>query len=251
MDEMHARTALLLGEKALNRLGDATVAVFGVGGVGSFAAEGLARSGVGRLILVDHDTVVPSNLNRQLEATVETLGCGKARAMADRILKIRPNMAVEAVEAFYSAGQADRIFSILSAASGTNLIIDAIDSLASKIHLILQAKQRGIPVISSMGAGNRLDPSAFRVADIYSTEGCPLAKRVRKGLREAGVASHVVVYSTELPVRKGPPGSIICVTGAAGLILAGEAIRQLLAAPGEKKHGACTENTVATGSPGF
>jgi tRNA A37 threonylcarbamoyladenosine dehydratase len=120
---------------------------------------------------------------------------------------------------------------LLTAPPGTDLIVDAIDTMASKIDLILQAKKRGIPVISSMGAGNRLDPSAFRVADIYRTEGCPLAKRVRKELRAAGVVSHVVVYSTELPVRKGPPGSMMCVTGAAGLVLAGEAIRRLLATP--------------------
>ncbi len=229
-------------------LASSTVAVFGIGGVGSFAAEALARSGIGGFALFDDDNVCLTNINRQLIATMSTVGKPKVEVMRDRILDINPSARVEVNEVFYGAANADQYdFSRYS------YIIDAIDTVSSKLVLIERAKALNIPVISCMGAGNKLDPTRFEVADIYKTSVCPLAKVMRRELRARGIESLKVVYSKEIPtplsesddisckqncvcppdstrncsVRQQVPGSISFVPSVAGLILAGEVIKDL------------------------
>ena len=224
---------MLLGEEAMKRLAAARVAVFGVGGVGGYVAEALARSGVGTIDLVDNDEVVLSNLNRQIIATMDTIGRDKVDVMAERILSINPQAAVHRHKCFYlpeTAGQFD--FSLY------DYVVDAIDTVTGKIQLILQAKEAGVPVISAMGAGNKLDPTLFEVADIYDTSVCPLARVMRTECRRRGIARLKVVYSKEPPLtpcdageKKGAhpaPGSVSFVPGVAGLILAGEVVKDLI-----------------------
>ena len=240
MEERFCRTAMLIGEAGLARLEAARVAVFGIGGVGSFAAEALARAGVGHLVLVDSDTVAASNLNRQLAALHSTLGRSKALVMKERIADINPAAAVEVIEDFFLPERAGLFF------RGTyDYIVDAIDTVAGKIGLVLEAERRAIPIVSSMGAGNKLDPTKFEVADIYETSVCPLARVMRRELRSRGVEALKVVYSTEKPRRplfavqeesagrgeqvfsKQPPGSVSFVPSVAGLILASVVVREL------------------------
>lgn len=225
MPEQFSRTELLIGEEGLRRLQKARVAVFGIGGVGGHAAEGLARSGVGALELVDSDTVELSNINRQIIATHQTLGRYKVDVMRQRILEINPDAEVVAHRCFYlpeTAGGFD--FSRYS------YVVDAVDTVTAKIDIILRAQKAGTPVISCMGAGNKLDPTRFRVADIYETSVCPLAKVMRRELRKQGVESLKVVYSTEEAVGTpaGVPGSIAFVPSVAGLVLAGEVVRDII-----------------------
>jgi tRNA A37 threonylcarbamoyladenosine dehydratase len=238
------RTQLLLGPEALGVLSRSSVAIFGIGGVGSFAAEAIARSGVGRITLFDNDTVSISNLNRQLVALHSTIGRSKADVMRDRILDINPEATVTLHAVFYGAENAAQ-FDF----SQYDYIIDAIDSVSSKLILIQQAKASGVPVISCMGAGNKLDPTAFEVADISKTSVCPLAKVMRHELRARGIDSLKVVYSKENPISqsirdahassgetvgtdpafmKKIPGSVPFVPSVAGLILAGEVIKDLI-----------------------
>jgi len=247
MDQF-SRTQLLLGAEAMKILSSSLVAVFGIGGVGSYAAEALARSGVGGIAIFDDDTVCLTNINRQLIATTSTVGKSKVEVMRDRILDINPSAVVEVNAAFYSADNADA-FDL----SRYSYIIDAIDTVSSKLVLIERARAAGVPIISCMGAGNKLDPTAFEVSDIYKTSVCPLAKVMRKELRARGIESLKVVYSKEIPaplsdseeisckhncvcppdskrncaVRRQVPGSISFVPPVAGLILAGEAIKDL------------------------
>ena len=229
--DMHPflRTEWLIGKDSLKKLAESKVAVFGVGGVGSYAAEGLARSGVGSLVLVDSESIHPTNLNRQIHATVDTLGRPKVEVMKDRILSINPQARVEACQEFYSAESAGRFFG-----DDWDYVVDAIDSVSSKIDLILRAKEKGIPVISSMGAGNKLDPTRFRIADIYETTVCPLAKVMRRELRKRSVDSLKVVFSTEEPLKPlydgegRVPGSVAFVPSVAGLIIAGEVVKDLI-----------------------
>lgn len=225
MEEPFSRTELLLGSGGMERLRSASVAVFGIGGVGGYAVEALARSGVGCLHLIDHDKISVSNLNRQIIAMVSTLGRYKVDVAKERILDINPEVKVHIYRTFYmpeTEGEFDF--------SKYDYVVDAIDTVTGKLALIMQAKQAGVPVISSMGAGNKLDASAFEVADIYQTSVCPLARVMRRELKKRGVQSLKVVYSKEQPVRSSrPPGSNAFVPAAAGLILAGEVVKELCA----------------------
>ncbi|WP_298587640.1 tRNA threonylcarbamoyladenosine dehydratase [uncultured Selenomonas sp.] len=240
MEERFCRTAMLIGEAGLARLKTARVAVFGIGGVGSFAAEALARAGVGRLVLVDNDAVAASNINRQLAALCSTLGRSKAAVMKERIEDVNPAAEVEIVEEFFLPERAGLFFH-----GSYDYIVDAIDTVAGKVGLVMAAKERAIPIVSSMGAGNKLDPTKFEVADIYETSVCPLARVMRRELKSRGVEALKVVYSTEKPRRplfavqeesagrgeqvfsKQPPGSVSFVPSVAGLILASIVVREL------------------------
>ena len=227
-----SRTALLLGEAGVNALKKARVAVFGIGGVGGFACEALARAGVGSLLLVDDDTVSESNLNRQLIALRSTIGQPKVSVMAARIADIDPSIAVETRQCFFdetTAGSFDF--------SAFDYVIDAIDTVSAKVELICRAKAAGTPIVSCMGAGNKLDPTKFVVTDLAKTDTCPLARVLRQRLRKQGIQHLQVVYSTEPPLtpletiqdggRRQLPGSVSFVPSAAGLVAAGAVIRAL------------------------
>lgn len=227
------RTRMLVGDSGVERLERAHVAVFGVGGVGSYAAEALARAGVGRLTLVDFDTVGETNLNRQLAALNSTLGQYKAQVMADRARDINPQIRAEAVLRRYVPEERENFFR-----EHYTYVVDAIDLVTCKLDLILTCRERGIPVISAMGTGNKFDVSQLRVTDLEKTRNCPLAKVMRRELRKRGLIHHQVVYSPELPApslqleapppgRRSVPASIPWVPGAAGLMLAGEVVRQI------------------------
>ncbi len=220
------RTELLLGHDALETLKHSHVAVFGIGGVGSFAAEALVRCGVFNLTFVDSDVVNVTNINRQLVATHETLGQKKVDIMKKRALEINPNARIETIDVFYEPGNAGE-FEL----GAYDYIVDAIDSVRSKLELIVRAKQAGVNIISSMGAGNKLEPARLEVADINRTSVCPLARRMRKSLRERGVDSLKVVYSKEPPVQHdgGVTASTPFVPPVAGFILASEVVRDLIA----------------------
>ena len=229
--ERTARTEALLGADAMARLREASVAVFGIGGVGSYVAEALARAGVGRLILVDGDSVAPSNLNRQLIADVRTVGMRKTDAARDRIAAIAPDCTVETYDLFYLPETADQV-----PLTGLSYVADAVDTVTAKIELIVRAKAAGVPVISCMGTGNKLHPELFEIADIEKTSVCPLARVMRRELKIRGVRGVKVVYSKEEPITVGTdgdgvkkivPSSISFVPGAAGLITAGEIIRKI------------------------
>lgn len=233
MKEQFIRTGLLLGEDAMEKLNHSTVAVFGIGGVGGFAAEALARSGVGHLVLVDDDVVSESNINRQIIATHKTVGRPKVEVMKERILEIWPEAVVETRQSFFlpeNAGEFDF--------SSYDYVIDAIDTVTGKIELAVQAEQSGVPIISSMGAGNKLDPTKFEVTDIYGTSVCPLARVMRKELKKRKISKLKVVYSREKAMeplvkiaeeggKRQVPGSTAFVPSVAGLILAGEVIKDL------------------------
>jgi len=223
MNDQHARTALLLGPAVLDKLARARVAVFGIGGVGGHAAEALARSGVGALDLIDGDTVSESNLNRQVVALHSTLGQPKAEVMADRVRDINPACEVISRVVFFDAATAGQ-FDF----THYDYVLDCIDTVTSKLLLIELCHAAGTRLISCMGAGNKLDPARFEVADIYSTSVCPLAKAVRGELRKRGIPSLKVVYSREQPVTNArPPGSVSFVPSAAGLMMAGEVVREI------------------------
>lgn len=243
-----SRTQLLLGEDKMKRLSEAKVAVFGIGGVGGYVVEALVRSGVGSFVLIDDDKVCLTNLNRQIIATRKTVGKYKTEVMKERILEINPDAQVEIRNEFYLPETADRFdFTEYS------YVVDAVDTVTAKIDIILRAKESGVPVISCMGAGNKLDPTQFQVADIYKTTMCPLAKVMRRELKKRGVKKLKVVYSTEKPTRpiedmsiscrtncicppgaahkcterRDIPGSVAFVPSVAGLIIAGEVIKDL------------------------
>lgn len=231
MSDQFIRTRLLVGDEPLERLKNAKIAVFGVGGVGGYAVEALARSGVGTLHLYDDDTVSESNLNRQIAALHSTLGQPKAQVMARRILDINPDCQVRAVELFYLPENADSVD-----LSAYDYVVDAIDTVSAKLELAQRCHALGVPLISCMGSGNKLDPSGFRVTDLYKTQGCPLARVMRKELRRRGVPALKVVFSPEEPRPTGvrTPGSVSFVPGAAGLVLAGAVVRALAEGPGKK-----------------
>ena len=224
MEEVFSRAELLLGTDAIEKLHNSHVAVFGVGGVGGYAAEALVRTGVGTLDIIDGDVVCESNLNRQIISLCSTLGMPKAEAFAKRAKDINPNVNINAFSCFYTAENADE-FDLKK----YDYIVDAIDMLSAKTELIKRATDCGVNIISSMGAGNKLDPTRFEVTDIYKTTMCPLAKKLRKELRALGVEKLDVVYSTEPPARvsTGPVGSIASVVSVAGMILANTVIMKL------------------------
>ena len=227
-----SRTALLIGDKGVEKLKNARVAVFGIGGVGGYVVEALARSGVGALDLIDKDTVSESNINRQIIALHSTVGRLKTEVAAERARDINPNVTVRTHNVFYLPETADS-FDF----SQYDYVVDAIDTVSGKLALIEQAKKANIPVISSMGAGNKLDATAFEVADIAKTSVCPLARVMRRELKKRGIEHVKVVYSKEEPLAssvtdeesgKAVPGSIAFVPSVVGLILAGEVIKDLI-----------------------
>lgn len=242
--DQFSRTELLLGKDGMERLYRARVAVFGIGGVGGYTVEALARSGVGALDLIDNDRVCLTNLNRQILASRRTVGQFKVDAARERILDISPDAEVRTYKTFYTPQTAAQ-FDF----SQYDYIVDAIDTMAGKLELVEQARRAGAPIISCMGAGNKLDPSAFEVADIYATSVCPLARIMRRELRRRGVERLKVVYSREPPMtpigdvggspgaeqegvrHRQTPGSNAFVPAVAGLIIAGEVIRDLTGAP--------------------
>ncbi len=219
-----SRSELLLGKEGIERLENAFVCIFGVGGVGSYAVEAIARSGIGKIRLVDFDVVSPSNINRQLPATSETIGEKKAEVMARRIRSINPAAAVETVDAFCTPENAAQLIP-----EACDFVIDAIDTVSAKLAIIEICTKRNIPVISCMGAGNKLDPTAFRVTDIYKTSGCPLCRVMRHELRKRGIEHLDVVFSTELPQKTGSTtiGSLPYVPAVAGLVAAGHVISKI------------------------
>ena len=230
-----SRTELLLGKAAMERLAGCRVAVFGIGGVGGYVCEALARSGVGALDLIDNDTVCLSNINRQIIATQKTVGRYKTEVMKERILDINPDAVVNTCNCFFLPENAsDFPF------EKYDYVVDAIDTVTAKIELVLQCQKLGVPIMSSMGAGNKLDPTLFRVADIYKTSVDPLAKVMRRELKARGVKKLKVVYSEETPIvpaeseealsgsRRSTPGSVAFVPSVAGLIIAGEVIKDLI-----------------------
>ncbi len=248
MIDQFSRTELLIGKEGIARLQNAKVAVFGVGGVGGYAVEALVRSGVGSFVLVDDDRICLTNLNRQIIATRKTIGKYKVDVMKERILDINPKAHVETYQCFFLPENAqDFDFSQYS------YVIDAVDTVTAKLEIITRAQQEGVPVISCMGAGNKLDPTQFQVADIYETTICPLARVMRRECRKRGIEHLKVVYSTEKAIRpledadiscrtncvcppgtarkcterRDIPGSVSFVPSVAGLILAGEVIRDL------------------------
>lgn len=244
MSDQFIRTRLLIGSNPLTRLQNAKVAVFGVGGVGGFCIEALARAGVGTLHLYDDDTVSESNLNRQIVALQSTIGLPKAEVMAARVKDINPNCDVKAIRMFYLPQNANQVD-----LSQYDYVVDCIDTVAAKLDLVSRCTALQVKIISAMGSGNKLDPTAFVVTDISKTEGCPLARVMRKELRKRGINHLKVVYSKEEPcspaqpieaelpattdtrpgstARRDTPGSISFVPAAAGLILAGAVIRDL------------------------
>ena len=233
MQEMYSRTAMLLGEEAMKVLQGARVAVFGIGGVGGYVVEALVRAGIGAIDLIDKDVVCESNLNRQIIATRSTIGCAKTEVMANRIRDINPQCDVKSHECFYlpeTSGQFDF--------SQYDYVVDAIDTVTGKIQLVMQAKEAGVPIISCMGTGNKLNPTQLEVTDIYKTSVCPLAKVMRRELKARGVERLKVVYSKEEPLkpamlskdtqeRRATPGSVSFVPSVAGLIIASEVIKDL------------------------
>lgn len=238
MADQYARTRLLLGDEGLQKLRASRVALFGLGGVGGYTAEALARSGIGAMDLIDNDTVSLTNLNRQILATHDTIGQYKVDVAAQRIHAIDPSIQINTYRVFYLPENA-HLFDF----SRYDYVIDAIDTVTGKLALITQAKAAGIPVISCMGTGNKLDATAFRVADISKTSGCGLARVMRKECTKRGIRGVKVVYSEELPLtpeagpaepipegssRRSLPGSCAFVPGAAGLIMAGEVIKDLI-----------------------
>ena len=230
MKEQHIRTEMLIGAEGVSRLATAKVAIFGVGGVGGYAAEAIARAGVGEIHLVDSDRVAVSNINRQIIATHATVGQYKTDAMRERILTINPEAKIVCHNLFFEEKTKD-VFDF----SNYDYVIDAIDSLSAKVELIASATEAGTPIISAMGAGNKLDPTRFEVADISKTTVCPLARAVRIALRKRGINHLKVVYSKEEPVVKNPldedgnraPASISFVPSVMGLILAGEVVKDI------------------------
>ena len=228
-----SRTGMLIGEEGINKLQNARVAVFGIGGVGGYVVEALARSGVGILDLIDNDTVAPSNINRQIIATHRTVGMTKVDAMKERVLSINPEAVINTYACFFLPENADS-FDFTQ----YDYVVDAVDTVTAKLEIIMRAKAAGVPVISCMGAGNKLDPTKFEVTDIYKTTMCPLAKVMRRELKKRGVDKLKVVYSTEQALqpmggvatesRRSTPGSIAFVPAVAGLIAAGEVIKDLI-----------------------
>ena len=231
-----SRAELLIGKQSIERLQKSKIAIFGIGGVGSYVVEGLARSGIGNFILVDNDEVSETNINRQIIATTRTIGMPKVEVAKERILEINPDANVKIFKEFFMPDSKD-FFD-----KSVDYIVDCIDTITGKIELVLRANKFNIPIISCMGTGNKLDPTKFEVTDIYKTEVCPLAKVMRKELKTRGIKKLKVVYSKEEPIKidsklikdckeevpkKQVPGSISFVPSVAGLIIAGEVVKDI------------------------
>lgn len=244
-----SRTELLIGKESLDILKNSTVAVFGIGGVGSYTVEGLARSGVGNFVLIDDDNICLTNINRQIHATTKTVGKSKVEIMAERVMEINPHAKVKTFKKFYLSDCAEELLS-----ENYDYVVDAVDTVSAKIDLVVRCSQMNIPIISCMGAGNKLDPTKFEVTDVYKTVNDPLAKVMRYELRKRGIKKLKVVFSKEEPIkiqdsdeiscksncicppgtqrkcssRRQIPGSISFVPSVAGLIIAGEVIKDLI-----------------------
>ena len=227
-----SRTEILLGEKSMEKLRSACVAIFGIGGVGGYVAESLVRSGIGNFVLIDNDEVSLTNLNRQIIATHSSLGMAKVECMKERMLDINPEVNVVCKKMFFLPENSDEIDF-----SKFDYVVDAIDTISAKIEIIMKCQKHGIPVISAMGAGNKLDPSRFKVADVYKTSVCPLARVMRNELKKRGVKKLKVVYSDESPKKVGIkdeqsgkmiPGSIAFSPASCGLVIASEVIKDLI-----------------------
>ena len=236
MNERNIRTWMLLGDERVHRLQSSHVAVFGLGGVGSWCAEALARSGVGRLTLVDSDTVSQSNLNRQLCALTSTLGKPKAEVVRSRLLDLNPDLCVNAIVGLYDAAHRDEFF------ADYDFIVDCIDLVSCKVDLIRTAKERNIPIVSALGTGNKRDAQRLMLCDIKKTGGCPLARVVRRELRKLGIEHHEVVFSPEEamepaqfeappPGRRSVPGSLVWVPASAGLLLCQHVVLTIVQSP--------------------
>lgn len=249
MLDQFSRTELLLGKEKIEKLSKTKVAVFGIGGVGSFVVEGLVRAGVGKFVLVDDDKICLTNLNRQIHATRKTIGKYKVDVMKERILEINPNAEVETYKHFYLPNSEETILD-----NSIDYIVDAVDTVTAKIELVMQADKLNIPIISAMGTGNKLDPTRFEVTDIYKTSICPLAKVMRKELKARGIKKLKVVYSKEEPlkpyeeienscknhcicppgtqrkctIRNQIPGSVSFVPSVVGMIIAGEVVKDVI-----------------------
>ena len=234
MSDRFLREKMIFGDEAMGRLKAAHVAVFGIGGVGSWCAEALARAGVGRLTLIDEDTVSETNTNRQIVALSSTVGLPKAEVMARRIADISPETEVRALPLRYEAATRERFFDVRY-----DFIADAIDLVSCKVDLIATAHDNGIPMISALGTGNKLDASRLKISDISKTSGCPLARVVRRELRARGITRHTVVFSDELPTetqqlespppgRRSVPGSVVWVPASAGLLMAQHIVTELV-----------------------
>lgn len=228
MDNQFSRTELIIGKESIEKLQASKVAIFGLGGVGSYVVEGLVRAGVGNFVLVDKDTVDVTNLNRQLIATTKTIGQPKVEVAKQRILEINPKVNVEIYQEFFMPETKGILDDTI------DYIVDVVDTVTAKIELVQRANKLNIPIISSMGTGNKLDPTQFEVTDIYKTSICPLAKVMRKELRARGIEKLKVVYSKEEPIKQFAskeritPGSISFVPSVAGLIIAGEVVKDLI-----------------------
>ena len=221
------RTEALIGKEGIEKLQKAKVAIFGIGGVGSYVVEALERAGIGKFILVDKDIVDITNLNRQIIATRKTIGRAKVEVAKERILEINPNAKVEIHQEFFMPNSKEILEDTI------DYLVDAVDTVTAKIELVMRAKQQNIPIISCMGTGNKLDATQFEVADIYETSICPLAKVMRKELKARGIKNLKVVYSKEEPIKRNEanantPASISFVPSVAGLIIAGEVIKDIL-----------------------
>lgn len=232
MNNIFTRTQLLLTQEGMNILSKSTVAVFGIGGVGSYAAEAMVRSGLGKIILVDYDIIDISNINRQIHATTKTVGRPKVEVMKERLLDINPDLEIKIYNEKYNEDTRELLID-----NSYDYVVDAIDMISSKIDLIEICKSREIPIISSMGAGNKICPSLFKIGDIYDTRVCPLAKVMRRELRRRNIDSLKVVWSDEEPIkinleskdlRKAVPGSMAFVPSVVGLIIASEVIKDLI-----------------------
>ncbi len=235
MEDKFSRTEMLIGNDGMEKLSNAKVAVFGLGGVGSFVCEGLARSGLGNFVLVDHDKVDKSNINRQLIATEKTIGRNKVDLMKERILDINPDANVETYREFYAADSKEDIIT-----KDLSYAVDCVDTIMAKIAIICKCDEIDVPVISAMGAGNKLDPTMFEVADIFETSVCPLARIMKKDLKKRNIEKLKVVYSKEHPINTNDcainkdrkfkiKGSVSFVPSVAGLIIAGEVIKDIVA----------------------
>ncbi|MCT4612931.1 MAG: tRNA threonylcarbamoyladenosine dehydratase [Clostridia bacterium] len=218
------RTEMIIGEEKLNILKNSKVVIFGIGGVGGFVVEGLVRAGIGKFVLVDNDTIDETNLNRQIHATNNTIGKNKVDVMKERILSINKDADVEVKKVFFLQDSEEII------TDDVDYVVDSLDTVTAKIEIVMRAQNKKVPLITSLGTGNKMNPTMFEISDIYKTEMCPLAKVMRKELKNRGIRKLKVLYSKEKPVKTGSstPGSISFVPSVAGLIIASEVVKDLI-----------------------